>query len=99
MLLQSVPVVSLPGCSFLPASPYTVIRRAGDAIFPGGETVPIELVQLSLVSVNPITVTYGAGAPELWDVQMTFLPGPLGSMTLQHGASNGGTFTAISFPA
>jgi len=94
VFFETAPVLSIPGCSLLPASPYTVIGRAGDAFFPGGETIPIELVQLSLVSVAPITVTYPGGATEMWNVQMTTFPGPLGTMTLQHDAPNGGTFTA-----
>ena len=77
----------------------TSVRRLGPANLPdgGSDTVPIELVALSLVSVNPITVTYNGGMnPEQWIVQMT-VPGPqpMGSMTISRiGSSDGGTFTS-----
>lgn len=72
----------------------TIVRRLNNAVFPGGETIPIELVQLSLVSVNPITVTYSGGPSELWDVQVTLpVPQP-GSMVIQKTHPNGGVFNA-----
>jgi carbonic anhydrase/acetyltransferase-like protein (isoleucine patch superfamily) len=52
----------------------TVIRRPDDAQVPCDGTrvqVPIEIVQLSLVSVAPITVTENGGQnPTLWDVRV-----------------------------
>jgi hypothetical protein len=97
VLMESPPPGSIPGCSLLPASPLIATRRMADAIFPGGETVPIELLQLSLVSVNPITVSYPGGVTETWRIAMSILPALPGTMTLQHEAANGGTFNA-QFP-
>ena len=88
------PLGSFPGCPG-PIDPTdTIVRRLSNAVFPGGETIPIELVQLSLVSVNPITVTYSGGPPELWDVRVT-LPTPQpGTMTIAKTHPNGGVFSA-----
>jgi len=76
----------------------TIIKRTGDASLPpgGSDTVPIELVALNLVSVQPITVTFNGGQnPVPWDVTLD-LPNPgTGSMTLNRdGSTNGGTFTS-----
>ena len=80
----------------------TIWRRDATAsIGPGGSAaVPIEIVALSLVSVTPITVTYGGGSPEQWDVQVVLsntVRQTRGTMTIsQNGCScgEGGTFTA-----
>lgn len=53
----------------------TLIERLAPANlplpYPSTDTVPIEIVQMNLVSLNPITVTYGGGgSPELWDVRL-----------------------------
>lgn len=80
----------------------TIVRRTGTANLPSaGSTasVPIEMVALSLVSVNPVTVTYnGGGSPQLWDVRAALSDSahPAGSMAIVKGActSEGGTFTA-----
>jgi hypothetical protein len=68
---------------------------------PGSSaTVPIEIVGLSLVSVAPITVTYGGGGtPEHWSVQACLSSSaaqPPGSMTIRADGcpGEGGTFTA-----
>ena len=62
------------------------------------DTVPINIVSLSLVSVNPITVRYGAGE-ELWDVQVNLSPSPApqGQMTVTKTHVNGGTFQSDFF--
>ncbi len=56
-------------------TPYdTVVRRLDDATFNGTsetQNVDIEIVALSLKSVEPIVVTYGAESPVLWDVFVT----------------------------
>ncbi|MCP4007055.1 MAG: hypothetical protein GY725_22980 [bacterium] len=55
-------------------TPDTCIRRLVSATFPGGVGVPdqvsIELVELSLQSASPISVT-GGGVPPLWNVFLT----------------------------
>jgi hypothetical protein len=78
----------------------TIIRRTADVIgltfpYPSVDTVPIELIQLSLVSTNPITVTYNGGFnPELWTVavdESPTVPGT-GTMAITKTQANGGTF-------
>ncbi len=84
-----------------------VLQRDADPVSPAdpdgtSRTVEIEIVQLSLVSIEPITVTYGAGGPlpELWDVSVDLSidrrqsPGSL-SATKTH--ANGGTYD-VTFP-
>ncbi len=76
----------------------TVIRRTAPANLPDPppvtDVVPIELVQLSLVSCNPITVTYPSGPPEQWNVTVTLLPPQQpGQMSITRPPNpNGGTF-------
>ncbi|MBI2171426.1 MAG: hypothetical protein HYU30_05330 [Chloroflexi bacterium] len=61
-------------------------------------TIPIEIVALSLVSVNPITVTYPDLHTEQWDVKVTLsptqIPQPTGQMTVTHLDRSGGTFSS-----
>lgn len=71
-----VPAGSIHAVSQVPfqaPTPDTCVRRKQDATFPGGvgvpETIPIELIELSLVSVNPITVN--CPGPTLWNVFVT----------------------------
>jgi hypothetical protein len=79
----------------------TIVRRsaASNPIPIGGmDTVPIEIVGLSLVSCQPITVTYGTGSPELWNVHgslSSMATQPVGSMSVRHTHPNGGTFDSI----
>jgi hypothetical protein len=78
----------------------TVVQRQSDAVLPniGSQiTVPIEIVALSLVSVQPITVTYVSGPPELWDVSvcLSTQPQQVGNMTLTRTHANGGTFDSF----
>ncbi len=60
------------------------------------DTIPIELVALNLVSVNPITVTYHGGMnPEQWTINVTLpivQPQSIGSMTIMQTSPKGGTF-------
>ncbi|UCG16235.1 MAG: lamin tail domain-containing protein [Phycisphaerales bacterium] len=81
----------------------TQVQRAGHPVFPPDPpgamgTVEIEIVELSLVSVAPIIVTYfGGGAPEQWDVAVSLseVPGPVGgSLTALKTHPNGGTYDA-----
>ena len=75
-----------------PVSNYdTVVERLESARFPhpfsSNDTIPIEIIALSLVSVNPITVTYNGGSnPELWRINVTLSQAPqtAGNMTITH---------------
>ncbi len=84
-------------------STSTLIQRTGDPFLPpdppGGPpvTIPIEIVELSLRSVSPITVTFNGGQnPESWDleVDLSVVTPPLGTMTVTKTHANGGTFDA-----
>ncbi len=77
----------------------TIVRRHGEAYLPfegSVDTIPIELLTLSLMSVHPITVTYQSTSSQLYDVFMTLDPGfpAMGSMTIQRTSPSGGTFTS-----
>lgn len=86
-----------------PLAPFptdTIVQRLGTASLPtvpSADSIPIEIVALNLVSCNPITVTYGIGGPELWDVRMTLTNSAPGSMTISHTVPDGGTFTSGFF--
>jgi hypothetical protein len=92
------PLGTNPPWMFYPAD--TVVRRLQDAqlpAVPAQDTVPIEIVALSLVSCNPITITYNGGqSPEPWNVAVCLsdLPQPFGTMTITKTYANGGTFTS-----
>ena len=81
----------------------TLVRRMGDAcLVPGGAaSVPIQIVALSLQSVQPITVRYVAGPAEQWNVRVhlsSAVPQQPGLLTMvQDEELAGGTFTA-TFP-
>lgn len=70
----------------------TIVQRLQAADLSSGmATIPIQLVSLSLVSVNPITVTYHGGMnPSFFDVFVEVSPSvpSNGTMTI----SSGGTF-------
>ncbi len=77
--------------------PDTIVQRLAPLTLSPGETgtVPIQLVALSLVGTAPITVTYGGGSSEQWNVRMDLShgPQPLGTITITcNAAGNGGTF-------
>ncbi len=83
-----------------PTSPDTVVRRSGAMLLDGPpETIPIELVELSLTSCAPITVTDASGGTSLWNVEVGLSPTPVppGQMTAVKTHPNGGTFDA-TFP-
>jgi len=79
----------------------TIVQRAEVAAVPDGtgesDTIAIELVALSLKSINPITVTFNGGQdPEPWDLSIDVslaLPST-GTMTITHANEAGGTYTA-----
>ncbi|MFH1747618.1 MAG: thrombospondin type 3 repeat-containing protein [Planctomycetota bacterium] len=78
----------------------TIVERRQDANLPelpSEDTIEIEIRALSLVSVAPITVTYGGSDPEEWDVQVCLsdLPQPLGIMNIFKSCHDGGTYDAV----
>jgi hypothetical protein len=82
----------------------TVVRRLGGAsLFDPGtpaatQVVPIEMVALNLVSLQPIIVTYNGGQdPEPWSVEMQVQPSTPqtpGAMTITRTHAQGGVFTS-----
>jgi hypothetical protein len=79
----------------------TIVRRLDTAGLPAcgsSDTVPIQIVALSLVSVSPITVTYNGGqTSEPWDVQVCLsssVPQDTGSLTITRQCNEGGTFAS-----
>ncbi len=80
----------------------TLVRRTADpfdcaAPFPASNTIEIEIVELNLVSIDPIVVTFNGGQnPELWDVRVNLsqLPQQPGIMQVQKTHPNGGVFTS-----
>ena len=79
----------------------TIVQRGGTTLPNVGDSgvVPIEIVSLSLVSIAPITVTYGGGAGGIsfFDVFVDLNPGPQssGTMTLTRTHQDGGTFDSV----
>ena len=78
----------------------TIIQRLAPLNLPDPppsiDTIPIELLQLSLVSTNPIVVTYVVGPPELWtvNVSLSIIRPPQGQMTVTKSHPNGGVFSS-----
>jgi len=99
---QGRPLQSSPPNLLLPSD--TIVRRlqSVNLAIPGYEIdIPIEIVALSLVSIDPITVTYNGGVfTEQWNVSVhlsAVQPQVQGSMTVRAGGcpcAEGGTFTA-----
>ncbi|MGE0480676.1 MAG: proprotein convertase P-domain-containing protein [Phycisphaerae bacterium] len=82
----------------------TIIQRPADPIAPSdpvgtSNTVPIELVQLSLASCDPITVTYNNGnPPQQWHVAIGLsnnVEQPAGTLSAQKTHPNGGVFQGV----
>ncbi|MBK8266936.1 MAG: hypothetical protein IPK83_00965 [Planctomycetes bacterium] len=97
-------LVTLGGSPSGPFGSDTVIQRLGDLCFPqpipSSATVPIELVALSLVSCQPITVTYNGGQnPEQWNIAVGLspTPAPNGTLTGTMLTPTGGTFDSVLF--
>jgi hypothetical protein len=94
-------VVNLRGVPLGPGTTDTVVRRLDVAVLPpplpATDTVPIELVQLSLVSAGPVTVRFQADPPQRWDLWVLPSPAgqPPGQITITHSHQNGGTFDSI----
>ncbi|HPD13854.1 MAG TPA: hypothetical protein PLE19_02840 [Planctomycetota bacterium] len=75
----------------------TIVRRLADGNLPfAGSTdpVPIELVQLSLVSLNPITVTTG-GVDSFFDVFVELDPLRVSNGTMTLTRTNSGHFASF----
>jgi hypothetical protein len=75
----------------------TMIERLDLATLPAvgdSATIDIEIVALSLQSIDPITVTYGGLNPELWDVHVCLSSEPqqTGQMKLRRTHADGGNF-------
>jgi len=76
--------VALQGVPLGPGSNVdTVIQRSQTVSGPGGST-PIQMTGLSLKSITPITVTYGNGSSESWNVAvgLSVFKASAGSMTI-----------------
>ena len=75
----------------------TLVRRLETATLTGpgdSATVDIQIEQLNLVSVQPITVTFGGEPDGNFDVHVTLSDQPqnVGSMTITQDSPQGGTF-------
>lgn len=94
-----VPLTSDPNGVLFPAD--TVIERLDYMVLPevsDVDTVPIEIVALSLASVDPIEVTYNGGqTSELWDVHVCLsdVGQDIGSMVARRDCPAGGTYDAL----
>jgi hypothetical protein len=80
----------------------TLIQRTQDPFdrcdvpSPAQVTVDIEIIALSMVSTQPITVMV-SGNPTQWDatVDLSVVPAPPGTLTATKTHCNGGTYTSI----
>lgn len=98
-----VGVVQLEGVAFGPGDTDTIVKRLSGSTPGFGvgdvETIDIELVALSLVSVDPVDI-----GGTLFDVDVISgsllgeAPNPLGSMDVTHSDPNGGTFNTTFLP-
>lgn len=95
-----LPLLGLPlevAGPFEIGSTNMVIERLGTMELEVGQTapVPIQMVELDLVGVDPITVVTGNG-DLLWDVQVRLSDQPLapGTLTATREHENGGIYTA-----
>lgn len=92
-------VISLVGVPINPSllGPTDTIIERGP-VFGGAETVPIELVQLNLRSIEPIQVNFGASPPSFFDVFVSLdAPTPTGAMQLQQTSPSGGVMVDSHF--
>jgi len=98
--LEGWPLISSPVCTGNIGLTDTIVERLEDAELdrvPSQVTIDVQLVELSLQSVEPIIVTYNGGNdPEMWDVFVTHEPDSLspGQMTVKRNARDGGVFDA-----
>jgi hypothetical protein len=78
----------------------TIMQRLADINISQNErqVTPLEIVLVSLVSVNPITVTYNGGHnPELWDARVSLRPNQdqKGWMTIMQTSADGGRYETL----
>lgn len=75
----------------------TVVQRQAPADPNPDATIPIEIVALNLVSMEPLTVTFGGLYPRKWDVRadLSQTRASTGQMTIHSTDPAGGTFDAI----
>jgi hypothetical protein len=91
--------VSFKGVPIGVGTTDTVVQRQMDANlpppFPSSATIPIELVQVSLTSTQPISVVCEMG-PQIWDVEVSVSPSQpsTGSITITKENPEGGTFSS-----
>jgi hypothetical protein len=73
----------------------TVLERKEEAVMPGPATIEVELKELSLASVDPITVSDGGRAYSFFDVFVEIDPerASTGSMTIEETMPGGGTYS------
>ncbi len=73
----------------------TLVNRLTEALYPGPALVPIEMVELSLVSLEPIVVTYDGGIDSFFDVFVTINPATpsSGSMMIYWDGIDSGLYT------
>ena len=83
-------------------NPDAIIERTSPANlpepYPSSDLIPIEIIELSLVSTAPIVVTYNGGLdPELWNVELELStnPQPAGNMDITKNDANGGVFNYL----
>jgi uncharacterized repeat protein (TIGR01451 family) len=96
--LRGVPLGTSPVCLGEPLGlTDTIVRRRQDTFgLDNGQsdTIEIEIVELHLRSLHPITVDCGSGEEE-WTLDVSLVaPQPLGAMTITRTHQNGGTFTS-----
>jgi hypothetical protein len=79
----------------------TIVERLDTLYLTGpgsSDSTTIKIIALRLVSVAPITVTYGGIDPEPWNVQVSLSsvdPQLEGTMTVYQEYDNGGTYEAM----
>lgn len=88
--IGSVALVGRPINPPLLGSTDTIVQRRADAILPvvgGSDTIPIELVQLSLVSASPVTI-----GTSFFDVFVHLTPSTssIGTATIRHEVPDNG---------
>ncbi|MBN1212808.1 MAG: hypothetical protein JXA92_09555 [candidate division Zixibacteria bacterium] len=96
--MQGSPLGTYPGGVLGPTD--AVIERLDSALLPGiasNDIVDLEIIALSLVSTEPIIITYMGGMdPEMWDVRLCLseVPFQWGYMELLRECCLGGEFFA-----
>ena len=94
--LQGAPLLSSPSLGSID----TVVMRTGEADLSAGvganDIVDIEVQALHLVSVDPLTVTYGGQPPKQFDLEVGLAPGvqQKGSMSITLTSVDGGIFSS-----